>query len=139
MKIDEFRERGRITIIKSEPAAQPVQPPVTEKVVEAEVVEPSAEAKEEDLEYSWELEQDDLDELKKTYEFFDKVLDGLLKAEIHMPIKLVEEFENIMANLHTLINEFTEYKPEEVGVPCIAVTLMDEARETRGSNVDICV
>ena len=124
----------RANLPKAEPAAGRVPivlgPPDEEAPQDiSPIVAADAEESDDDLDYTFDLDRADLDNLKEIYEWFDKVLNSLLRAETTMPIELVKGFETAMGNLHSLINECEPYKPEEAGIPCIAVTLEDEYRQ----------
>ncbi len=113
----------------------------TEEIVEAEKETHQAEAAaavtveadpdEDDTDDSnvvYQLDDDGLDDLEDVYDFLDDLIGGVLKGEVKMPIGMVKELELAIADVHTIVNTFRLFKPEDAGVPCIAATLEDEFR-----------
>lgn len=90
------------------------------KVSEATVL-PAEDADEEvDPESSFELEPEDMTVVMNAYTFIDHVFQGVLKAEVRMKQELVQEMEIALGELHSLINDFVEFRPEDAELPALA-------------------
>lgn len=79
---------------------------------------------------SYDFEPEDMQVLKDTYDFMSKIMDDLLCGKAWMEKPQVRALELALGELHFLINQFESFKPEELGIPCIAATLDDQFRET---------
>lgn len=105
---------------------------------EAKEAEPVEEEKDDDLEYSYEITDSQLDDLKDVYTLLmDDIMDGLLKGDVVMPIAMVKEIEVAVGDLHSIINEFEIFRPQDVGVPEIAVTLEDAFRQESDDDIRV--
>lgn len=122
MTLEEFRSAKNI------PVGEVCNMVVTTPAVVVEEKEEKDDVQD-DLEYTYELEADQLEALKEVYDFLDSLLSGVCSAKVDMPIELVRRMEVAIGDMHELINEFEEYKPEDAGIPCIAVTLEDQFRK----------
>jgi hypothetical protein len=115
MNIDEFRQTVQVRQVEAVKLIAPA----------AEVEE--KEDEDEDEEHFF-LVKSDLEDLKDVYGFFEDLMTALLEAKVEMPMTLVRQFELAYGDLHSVINQCEEFKPEDLGVPCIAVTLEDPCR-----------
>jgi hypothetical protein len=136
MNLEDFRTAGLVDV-----AAPPVEsskmiilgPARQGDDIEIEVEE--IDDVNDDLEWTYELDGADLETLKENYNLLWKILEGLLEDEVKMPIEMVKELEVACGDMHHLINEFVEFKPEDAGVPQIAVTLEDAFRGTNNGDL----
>lgn len=128
MQLAQFRQQNDLTpdVEEERPSGKMVIIGPVDKTVEAK---PANDDDDDDLDWSYEIDSNDLNDLKEVYNFLDRVIEGILKDQVKMPIELIRELEVAINDVHTLINEFEPFKQQDAGQPCIAVTLEDAFRD----------
>ena len=91
-------------------------------------VDESAE-EDDDLDYTYELDEEGIETLEATYSFLDDLITWILCETPDIPHDLVKRLQITTGDIHSLINEFKKFRPQDIGYPDILTTLQDSQRK----------
>ena len=84
-----------------------------------------------DLDFSFEMDSDDMETLKEVYVFLDDLITWVLAYDVDMPKDIAKRLQMAAGDTHFLINQFEVWKPENAGYTDLVTTLEDMAKVTK--------
>jgi hypothetical protein len=84
---------------------------------------------EDDLDYSYEIDADDLNIMKANYDLLDDIITWVLCDDVDLPPEIAKRLQMGAGDIHFLINQFEKYKPQDAGYPDILSTIEDRAKD----------